>query len=103
MEKLSNFQVMLNNSNRQKAKQKDMPVIKCFFDGRNAIFHCPYCRTFHSHGSYPNGDFEGHRYSHCHNDHSKFRAEGYYLKKYTIKELKEIKQWVESSLKHRGK
>jgi len=102
MKKLSSFQIMLKNSDREKAKQKGMPKIKCFFNGEQAVFHCPYCQSLHAHGSYANGDFEGHRCSHCHSDHSPFRKDGYYLKKYTIKELKIIKQWAELSLKHRG-
>ena len=46
---------------------KNYPVVLCVPspDGVHLSFHCPHCRTLHSHGA---AGGPGHRLSHCHTE-----------------------------------
>ena len=61
-----------------------IPVIKVLKtkDGRGYVFWCPFCDTFHCHGS-----VEGDRLPHCTNKNSPYIRTGYILKEYTKKEI----------------
>lgn len=68
---------------------KEIPVVKVFItdDGMGYFFWCPFCKSFHIHGT------AGlvHRLAHCnHHSNSEYIFGGYILKEYTKKELREI-------------
>lgn len=68
------------------------PVVKCFQVGKIVKFWCPFCKRWHIHGGCDSDDpkiWEGHRVAHC-PDQTPFSDNGYILKPYTKKELKEI-------------
>ena len=67
-----------------------IPEVKVFKtkDGVQYFFWCGYCNCFHRHGAGEDG--EGHRIAHCTNPYSPYLFDGYILKEYTQKELREI-------------
>jgi len=67
-------------------------IFKCIEVDRCYIFFCPSCKELHRHGY-----GEGHRGAHCTNPNSPFLESGYILKKYTTKELKELRIKTEYS------
>lgn len=65
------------------------PVVKVFItdDGVQYFFWCSFCNCFHRHGAVS----AGHRIAHCnHLSNSPYLFDGYILKEYTKKELKEL-------------
>lgn len=68
---------------------REIPVVKVFQtkDGVQYVFWCPFCNTIHRHGAVS----LGHRIAHCnHLSNSPYLFDGYILKEYTKKELKEL-------------
>lgn len=82
------------------------PTVKGIITGHNKVdwfikFYCPYCKDWHGHGI-PMKEVEMsdtglpvkfptlHKVAHCSNLHSPFRTGGYYIKPFTVKELKEF-------------
>ncbi len=64
------------------------PVVKVFItdDGVQYFFWCSFCNCFHRHGAVS----AGHRIAHCTNHYSPYLRDGYILKEYTQKELREL-------------
>ena len=67
---------------------RKVPTVKVFItkDGFQYFFWCSFCNCFHRHDAV---DF-GHRIAHCSNRHSPYLLDGYILKPYTQKELREL-------------
>lgn len=90
-----------------KQEQKSIVTVKGFKNEKHFIFYCPFCDKFHKHGAVsPTGKHNtkyGHRGAHCSNDNSPFNENGYMLKEFNKKELKQIKELVEQTLKKYAK
>ena len=96
-------------------EKEGIVTYKCIPNGRNGMyFYCPYCETFHSHGT--GNDFKavlkpGHKLEHCHGKRvpgSRFTKSintknhtngGYYVKRFTDAELTEIRDDINDYLK----
>lgn len=67
---------------------REIPVVKVFQskDGVQYVFWCNFCNCFHRHGAVG----FGHRIAHCTNLYSPYLRDGYILKAYTQKELREL-------------
>lgn len=66
-----------------------IPIVKVFItkDGVQYFFWCSFCNRFHYHGAVS----AGHRIAHCKsNSGSPYLFDGYILKKYNQKELREL-------------
>ena len=66
-----------------------IPEVKVFItkDGVQYFFWCPFCNYVHRHGAVS----LGHRIAHCsHRSNSPYLLDGYILKEYTQKELREM-------------
>lgn len=65
-----------------------VPEVKVFItkDGVQYFFWCSFCSTYHRHGAVS----LGHRVAHCSNPYSPYLFDGYILKEYTQKELREL-------------
>ena len=65
-----------------------IPEVKVFItkDGIQYFFWCSYCSCFHRHGAVS----LVHRITHCSNPYSPYLFNGYILKEYTQKELREL-------------
>jgi hypothetical protein len=90
---------------------KSIPVVKGFLSrfnnpklkSRQFRFYCPYCKDWHYHGWHvPPSKAEilygSHRLCHCSNPDSPFEIRGYYIKPYTKKELREIRDLCDGML-----
>lgn len=67
----------------------EIPSVKVFItkDGVQYFFWCSFCNRFHYHGA----SGLGHRLPHCINQNSPYLGNnGYILKQYTQKELREL-------------
>ena len=69
-------------------KIREIPIVKVFQskDGVQYFFRCGFCNRFHYHGA----SGLGHRLPHCTNQNSAYLRDGYILKQYTQKELREL-------------
>lgn len=66
-----------------------IPIVKVFItkDGLQYFFWCSFCNAFHRHGAAS----LGHRIAHCtYKSNSPYLLDGYVLKEYTQKELREL-------------
>ena len=80
---------------------REIPVVKVFQskDGVQYVFWCNYCNCFHRHGAVS----LGHRIAHCTNHYSPYLRDGYILKEYTLKELRELGLPTDHYSKHKKK
>lgn len=96
-------------------EKEGIVTYKCIPDGYNGMyFYCPYCEKFHSHGT--TDDFKStlkasHRVEHCIGNYipgtrfterrkEKNHPKGYYVKRFTNDELKEMKKDIDDYFKN---
>lgn len=80
----------------------DKIIFKCFDNGDNQYFWCPFCKRNHLHGTLAGDNYKRdnltshHKESHC----NVFKETGYYTKNYSKLELQDIKKVIDFMLKN---
>lgn len=83
----------------QRTKKNKSPVLKCFITeaGHQLKAWCPFCETWHFHGSRPwlKAREKARVVAHCARDNSPFKDNGYYLQLINKMEAREIAKYLE--------